>query len=87
MTVLSTFLESPLNFLSNDIKTSTKFDTIRKKTVSKLELEEEQGERTVKHKITCKPTWSEKMTVLSTFLESSLNFLSNNLKKFYKNGF
>jgi len=24
------------------------------------------------------------MTVLSTFLESSLNFLSNNLKKHYK---
>jgi len=27
-----------------------------------------------------KPTWSEKMTVLSTFLKSSLNFLSNNKK-------
>jgi len=28
-----------------------------------------------------KPTWNKKMTVLSTFLESSLNFLSHNLKK------
>jgi len=31
-----------------------------------------------------KPTWSEKMTDLSTFLDSILNFLSNNLKKQYK---
>jgi len=27
-----------------------------------------------------KHNWNEKMTVLSKFLESSLNFLSNNLK-------
>jgi len=27
-----------------------------------------------------KPTWSEKMTVLSTFLKSSLNFLFKYLK-------
>jgi len=27
-----------------------------------------------------KPTWSKKMTVLSTFLESSLTFLFNNVK-------
>jgi len=27
-----------------------------------------------------KLTWSDKMTVLSTFLESSFNFLSENLK-------
>jgi len=33
-----------------------------------------------------KPTLSEKMTVLSTFLESSLNFLSNNLKNTSKFG-
>jgi len=32
-------------------------------------------------KLPVKPTWSEKMTVLSTFLESSLNFLSNDIKK------
>jgi len=34
-----------------------------------------------------KPTCSKKITVLSTFLESSLNFLSNNLKKHYKTGY
>jgi len=33
-----------------------------------------------------KPTWSEKMIVSSTFLESSLNFLSNNLKNTRKFG-
>jgi len=33
-----------------------------------------------------KPTWSKKMTVLSTFLEFSLNFLSNNLKNTTKFG-
>jgi len=31
-----------------------------------------------------KPTWSEKANDLSTFLESSLNFQFNNLKKHYK---
>jgi len=31
-----------------------------------------------------KPSWVYKMTVLSPFLESSLNFLSNNVKKLYK---
>jgi len=31
-----------------------------------------------------KSTWSGKMTVLSTFLETSLNVLYNNLKKPYK---
>jgi len=49
--------------------------------VSKFELPEKQLERT---KLLVKPTWSEKMTVLSTFLEFSLNFQSNNLKKHYK---
>jgi len=32
-----------------------------------------------------KLTWSEKMTVLSTFLEFSLNFLLNNVKKSLQN--
>jgi len=33
-----------------------------------------------------KPTWSKKMSVLSTFLKSSLNFLFDNLKKDIKFG-
>jgi len=36
-------------------------------------------------KLSVKPTWSEKMTFLSTFLKSSLNFLFNNPEKHYKN--
>jgi len=35
-------------------------------------------------KLPVKLTWSKKMSVLSTFLESSLNFLSNNLKNTVK---
>jgi len=46
--------------------------------VSKFELSETQFERTVKEKIA---TWSEKMTVLSTFFEFTLKLLLNNLKK------
>jgi len=52
--------------------------------VSEFELPEIEFERTVKDKIAGKPTWSEKITDLATFLESSLNFLFNNLKKHYK---
>jgi len=48
--------------------------------VSKFELLETQFERQSETKSAIKPTCSEKMTVLSTFLKSSLNFLSNNLK-------
>jgi len=33
-----------------------------------------------------KLTWSEKMTVLSTFLESTLNFLSNDIRNIKKSG-
>jgi len=48
---------------------------------SKLKLPERQflGQSGIKS--TVKPTCSEKITVLSTFLEFSINFLSNNLKK------
>jgi len=49
--------------------------------VSKFELSNIDFEKTVNDEIACKPTWSEKMTVLSTYLESSLNFLFNKLKR------
>jgi len=39
----------------------------------------------IKSKFLVKPTWSEIMTVLGTFFKSSLNFLTNNIKKQYKN--
>jgi len=37
-------------------------------------------ERTVRDKKACKPRWGEKITVLKTFLKSSLNYLSINTK-------
>jgi len=42
--------------------------------------------KTVNDKIACKPTWSKKITILSTFLDYMLNFLSNNLKNTTKFG-
>jgi len=82
ITVLSTFLESSLNFLFNNLKNIQNLVQIRRKVVSKFELPETQFEDT---KLPVKPSWSKKMTVLSTFLEFSLNFLVYNLKKPYKN--
>jgi len=35
-------------------------------------------------KSTVKPTWSVKVTVLSTFMDSLLNFLSNDKKEIYR---
>jgi len=81
MNVLSTFLKSSLNFLSHNLKKH--YEIILQsggKAVSKFELSERQSET----QLPVKPTWSVKMTVLSTFLESSLNFLSNDLQKHYK---
>jgi len=52
--------------------------------VLNFKLSETQFERTVRAKSPLKTTWSEKMTVLNTFLESSLNFLSTTLTKYYK---
>jgi len=55
--------------------------------VLKFELTETQFERVVRDqtKSPVKSTCSEKINVLSTFLKSSLNFLSNNLKNLVKN--
>jgi len=56
--------------------------------MSKFELSETQlviGQSETK--LLVKPNWSEKITVLTLFLESSLNFLSNpNLKSTTKFG-
>jgi len=85
MTVLSTFLESFLNFLSDDIK---KYCKIRYSQVEKryqnliCQKDSLTGQSGTKSSV--KPTRSEKMTVLSTFLKSSLNLLSNKLKKHFK---
>jgi len=55
MTVLTTFLESSLNFLFNVMKKHYNiWDSRGEKAVSKFELPETQFVRTVKDKITCK---------------------------------
>jgi len=52
MTVLSTSLESPLNFLSNNLKKTLQILVQSgRKVVSKFELPEIQFERTVRNKI------------------------------------
>jgi len=56
-----------------------------KKAVSKFELPETQFKRTERQKSPVKITWSKKMTILSTFLESSSNFLFNHLEKILQN--
>jgi len=55
MSVLSTFLESSLNFLSNNIKkTLQNLVQSERKVVSKFELPEAQFERTIRDKVACK---------------------------------
>jgi len=54
MTISSTFLKSPLNFPSNNIKSPTKFDTFKEKSGVQFEQPERQFERTVRDKIDCK---------------------------------
>jgi len=65
----------------------TQFErTVRDKIVCKSQVSlympqlEKYSLKEQRVKLPVKLTWSEKMTVLSTFLESSLNSLSNNLK-------
>jgi len=52
--------------------------------VSKFQVPKTQFESQSETKLVIKLIWIEKMVVLSIFLESSLNFLSNNLRKPYK---
>jgi len=54
MAVLSTFLESSLNFPFEDIKNTKNRVQSGKKTVLKFELSETQFEKTVRDKIACK---------------------------------
>jgi len=76
MTVLSTFLKSSLSFLFNNLKKHYKIWYSQEKTRC-------QSLTCQKHSLKGQVR-SGKITGLSTFLEFSLNFLSNNLKKHYK---
>jgi len=87
MTVLSTFLESSLNFPSNNLEKHYKISYSQgEKRCQSLNWQKHSLKGQSETELTVKPTWSEKMTVLSTFLESSLNFLSNNLEKKHSTG-
>jgi len=86
MFVLSTFLESLLSFLSNNIKNTTKFGSQGEKRCPNLNCQKHSLKEQSGTKSRVKHTWSEKMVVLSTFLECSLNFLSNNIKNTTKFG-
>jgi len=52
--------------------------------MSKFKLTDSLKGQSVKKSLV-KPTWSKKITVLTTFLESLLKILSNNLKKTLQN--
>jgi len=52
------------------------------KLCQSLSCQNHSSKRHLGTKLPVKPTWSEKMTVLSTFLETSCNFLFNNLKDY-----
>jgi len=85
ITILGTFLESSLNFLSNNIKKYYKIGYSQgEKLYQCLSYQKDSSKRQPGTKSPVKPIWSEKITIVSTFLESSLNFLSNNIKKHYK---
>jgi len=87
MTVLSTFLEFSLNFLSDNLKKHYKiWYSQGEKRCQSLNCEKHNLKEQSRTKSPVKLTWSKKMTVLSTFLESSLNFLSDNLKNTTKFG-
>jgi len=87
MTVLRTFLESSLNFPFNNLKKHyTIWYSQGEKQFSNLNCQKHSLKRQSGTKLLVKPTWKEKMTFLSTFLESSLKFLSNNLKNTTKFG-
>jgi len=86
-TGLSTILEPLLNFLSNNLKKHYKiWYSQGKKRCQNLNYQKHSFKEQSGTKSPVKPTWSEKMTVLSTFLDFSFNLLFNNLKKTKKFG-
>jgi len=87
ITVLSTFLKSSFNFLSNNLKKHYKiWYSEGEKQCQHFNCQKHSLKGQPRTKLPVKPTWSKKITVLSTFFESSLNFLSNNLKNTKKIG-
>jgi len=84
MTVLSTFLESSLNFLFHNLKKHYQIWYSQGEKRCQVWTARNSLKEQSKTKSLVKPTWNEKMTVLNIFLESSLNVLFNNLKSLQK---
>jgi len=81
ITVFGTFLKFSLSFLSNNLKKHYRiWYSQGKKLCQSVNCQKHSLKGQSGTKLPVKPTWSEKMTAFGTFLESSLNFLSNNLK-------
>jgi len=81
MTVLSTFLECSLNFLSNNVKKHYKsWYGYEGKWYQSLNCQKHSMKGQLGTKSPVTSSWSEKIAILSTFLESLLNFLSNDIK-------
>jgi len=76
-----------LNFLSNNLKKHYKiWYSQGEKQCQNLNCQKHSLKEQAETKSPVKPTWTEKMTVVSTFLASLLNFLSSNLKNTSKFG-
>jgi len=85
MAVLSTFLEFTLNFLSIKLEKQYKiWNSPEEKRCQNLNFEKHSLKVQSGTNSPVKPTWSEKMAVLSTFLKPSLNFLFDDIKKHYE---
>jgi len=83
---LSTFLESSLNFLYNNLEKHYKiWYSQREKRCQSLNCQKHSLKEQSRTKSSVKPTWSNRIMFLSRFLESSLKFLSTNLKKNLQN--
>jgi len=87
MFVLSKFLKFSLNFLFDNLKKYCKIGYSQgEKRCPTLNCQKHSLKEPTGKKSPVKPTWSEKMVVLSIFLECLLNFLSNNIKNTTKFG-
>jgi len=86
MTNLNTFLESSFYFLFNNLKKQYKiWYSQGKKRCQNLNCQKHSLKGHSETKSSVNLSCSKKMTVLSTFLESSLNFLLTNTKKTLQN--
>jgi len=78
MNVLSTFLESLLNFPHNNLKNTWKFSTISgKEAMSKFEVTETQFEKKIRDKIACKTYLEWENVCFKQIIKILINFIYN----------